>query len=71
MKFNFLGRFKSNKKDDISPKKNPVKIDVSSYNADNKVAIKSSTLYNFDSFIEDMDRVIDPTPPNNAEILEL
>ena len=71
MKFNFLGRLKSNKKDSLLPKKEPVIIDVSSYNEENKVSIKSSTLYNFNSFVRDMDRVINPTPPNNAEIIEL
>jgi hypothetical protein len=57
--------------DSDSPKKEVVKIDVTSYNKDNRVSIKSSASYNFNSFVDDLDRVTNPTPPNNTEILEL
>jgi len=69
--FNLFGIFAS-KKTNSGVSKNPyVKIDISAYNNQNRVGLKSPASYTFDTFAEDLDKVMNPKPLKNTEFIEI
>ena len=69
--FNLFGIFAS-KKTNSKVSKNPyAKIDISAYNNQNRVGLKFPASYTFDSFAEDLDKVINPKPLKNTEFIEI
>ena len=71
MIFNIFGKLMSKNDDRAKPKNRCVKIDLNAYDKDNRVKVSRSSLYTFDSFIEDIDRVSNPKPLKNTELIEI
>ena len=53
----------------VTGKDNYISIDLNAYNNNNKVGVPTSTTYSFNKFMNDIDRVTNPKPPKNTDII--
>ena len=71
MRFNIFGKLMSKNDDRAKPKNMCVKIDLNAYDKENRVKVNHPSLYTFNSFVEDIDRVANPKPLKNTELIEI
>ena len=74
MNFNIFSKKVSNVRklsSDKDSKDKYVKVDVNAYNENNRVKISRPPIYSFNGFMEDIDRVLNPTTPKNTEIIDI
>ena len=71
MKINIFGKLLSKNDNKVKVEDKYVAIDLNAYNKENMVTVARPSLYNFDSFVEDLDRVSNPKPLKNTEFIEI
>ena len=71
MKINIFGKLLSKNDNKVKVEDKYVAIDLNAYNKENSVTVARPSLYNFDSFVEDLDRVSNPKPLKNTEFIEI
>lgn len=72
MKINIFGKKEPDMREPLSNvtgKDSYTSIDLNAYNNNNKVGVPTPPTYSFSKFMDDMDRVTNPKPPKNTDII--